>query len=515
MTSSSTNSSLVRKNLTNLSRSDILAICEKYRNDKDKLRLILRSLFAKPENISLFGWFINRKYFPLESPAFHKEMLLLAADTNIHRLGIVAPRGHAKSTILDYVFPMWSACYRLNSFTVIVSDTYTQAEEFVNALRDEFESNPIIKWLYGDMKTDEWKSGEFVLANGTKFIAKGSGMKLRGIRHRFTRPDLMIFDDIENDENIQSADQRAKLYRWFKNAAIPSLSRDGRVILIGTILHFDSLVNKIVMRKSGEFEAWTKRAYYAITEVDGEQRALWEEHRSLAKLIAMRDDPADEDYIGSITFAQEYMHKPFNEEDAIVRPDWIQEIEPAMIPQKLARVMTLDPAASERAAADPSAIVIADLGVDGNVYVRQIGNSRMSPKKTAARMKDWNEMFVPNRVGVENGALGLVFRDLLAGLPVVGLKPDADKVRRLISVSRFFEGGQVFIEKGIKNAEALRTQLIEFPKSEHDDMVDALVYAIRMLKVDYRQDDEDEVAEAAGGYGELDDSDGWDDDDDY
>ena len=124
-------------------------------------------------------------------------------------------------------------------------------------------------------------------------------------------------------------------------------------------------------------------------------------------------------------------------------------------------------------------------------------------------------MFVPNRVGVENGALGLVFRDLLAGLPVVGLKPDADKVRRLISVSRFFEGGQVFIEKGIKNAGALRTQLIEFPKSEHDDMVDALVYAIRMLKVDYRQDDEDEVAEAAGGYGVPDDGDGWDDDDDY
>ena len=62
---------------------------------------------------------------------------------------------------------------------------------------------------------------------------------------------------------------------------------------------------------------------------------------------------------------------------------------------------------------------------------------------------------------------------------VIGLKPDKDKVRRLLAVSRFFEAGKVFLVKDIQNGQALREQLIEFPKGTHDDMVDAIVYAIR------------------------------------
>ena len=70
---------------------------------------------------------------------------------------------------------------------MIISDTYTQAAEFINALKDEFENNPKIKWLFGNMRGDDWQDGEFVLSNGIKYAAKGSGMKIRGIRHRHTR----------------------------------------------------------------------------------------------------------------------------------------------------------------------------------------------------------------------------------------------------------------------------------------------------------------------------------------
>ena len=53
------------------------------------------------------------------------------------------------------------------------------------------------------MKGDDWQDGEFVLSNGIKYAAKGSGMKIRGIRHRHTRPTLMIFDDIEKRRKYQ------------------------------------------------------------------------------------------------------------------------------------------------------------------------------------------------------------------------------------------------------------------------------------------------------------------------
>ena len=494
--------------LNNLTRKDIVRLCEKYwETDRNKLRQYLLAIFKRRENIHLFGWFIARPYFPLETPPFHKEILDLISDKNNRRIGVIAPRGHAKSTTVDMTYPLWAGCFEQEEFIVIISDTYTQAAEFINALKDEFENNPKIKWLFGNMRGDDWQDGEFVLSNGIKYAAKGSGMKIRGIRHRHTRPTLMIFDDIENDENIKSAEQRQKLYHWFTKAAIPALARGGRAVVIGTILHFDSLVNK-VMKQQDIFKSWQTRVFYAITtDEDGTEHALWPEHRSLGKLRAMRDDPSDQGFVGSIAFAQEYQHKPFSEEDAIVKPDWIKECEPSQAPDEYsrqARVLTVDPAASERQTADPTAMIVADLGADGNVYVRTIRNQRTSPSITAETIQNLYETYQPQVVGIEQGALGLVFRDLLAGLPVIGLKPDKDKVRRLLAVSRFFEAGKVFLVKDIQNGQALREQLIEFPKGTHDDMVDAIVYAIRMLLVDGLNQGEEGFDES-GSYASKDD----------
>ena len=499
--------------LNNLTRADILRLCDKYWDtDRDKLRRYLLAIFKRRENIHLFGWFVARPYFPLETPLFHKEILDLISDKNNRRIGAIAPRGHAKSTTVDMTYPMWAGCFEQEEFIVIISDTYTQAAEFINALKDEFEHNPKIRWLFGDMKGDDWQDGEFVLSNGIKYAAKGSGMKIRGIRHRHTRPTLMIFDDIENDENIKSAEQRQKLYHWFTKAAIPALARGGRAVIIGTILHFDSLVNK-VMKQQDVFKSWQTRVFYAITtEEDGTERALWPEHRSLEKLRAMRDDPGDQDFIGSITFAQEYQHKPFSEEDAIIQPDWIKECEPSQVPDKharLARVLTIDPAASERQTADFTAMIVADLYTDGNVYIRAIRNQRTSPSVTADTIRELDEIYKPQVIGIEKGALGLVFRDLLEGLPVIGLEPDKDKVRRLLAVSRFFEAGRVYTVKNIQNGQAFREQLIEFPKGTHDDMVDAAAYAVRLLFVEGANQVSSKDFQTAGDYYDELDDDEW------
>ena len=501
--------------LNNLTREDIVRLCEKYwETDRNKLRQYLLAIFKRRENIHLFGWFIARPYFPLETPPFHKEILDLISDKNNRRIGVIAPRGHAKSTTVDMTYPLWAGCFKQEEFVVIISDTYTQAAEFINALKDEFEDNPKIRWLFGDVKGDDWQDGEFVLSNGIKYAAKGSGMKIRGIRHRHTRPTLMIFDDIENDENIKSAEQRQKLYHWFTKAAIPALARGGRAVIIGTILHFDSLVNK-VMKQQDVFKSWQTRVFYAITtEEDGTERALWPEHRSLEKLRAMRDDPSDQDFIGSITFAQEYQHKPFSEEDAIIQPDWIKECEPSQVPDRhtrLARVLTIDPAASERQTADFTAMIVADLYTDGNVYIRAIRNQRTSPSVTADTVRELDEIYKPQVIGIEKGALGLVFRDLLEGLPVIGLEPDKDKVRRLLAVSRFFEAGRVYTVKNIQNGQAFREQLIEFPKGTHDDMVDAAAYAVRLLFVEGANQVSSKDFQTAGDYYDELDDDEWSD----
>lgn len=543
---------LDRNWLVSITRDDILRIYNRFKEDpaqEENVRSTLYTIFSQPECIHHFGWFINRKYVKLETPEFHKEILAIASDVeNVKYAGFGAPRGHAKSTTVDFTYSLWSTCYERHNFGVIISDTVSQSIEFVNALKDEIESNVIISWLFGTIETtaiaasdeadeweedwdeeasesdggltvrslkgDEWRDGDFVTATGIRWVAKGAGMKIRGLRYHEHRPDLMIFDDLENDERVATPEQRKKLKNWFNKAALPALARHGRAIIVGTILHHDSLLANILANKD-MYASWVTRMYKAIMQDDdGNDYALWDEHINLQDLIRMRDDPTYVGYIGSLAFAQEYQNQPFDPDDAIVQPEWIQFIEPGKVPEGqevAASAIAVDPAASEKTTADPTAKIFGVLGIDGNIYVRAVGNSRLSPTKAAKELMDWNTVYEPSLIGMEEGVLGLVFRDLLAGLPMTGLKPDKDKVRRLLAVARFFEGGRVFIVKGIKNGTALYNQLIEFPSGSHDDMVDALVYLIRMLLVDGVAGDDD--FETAGNY-KGSDRDDFDDDDD-
>ena len=542
---------LDRNWLLSVTRQDVLNIYQKFKDDpkqEENVRRTLYTLFEQPECIHLFGWFINRRYVKLETPEFHKEILAVAADTSVKYAAFAAPRGHAKSTTIDFTYALWSTCYIKHHFGVIISDTVTQSIEFVNALKEEMENNVIITWLFGtvdvdakvskadddeweddweeeaeaqdsitvtSLKGDDWRDGDFVTSTGVRWVAKGAGMKIRGLRWREFRPDLMLIDDLENDERVATPEQRKKLKNWFTKAALPALSRDGRVRMVGTILHHDSLLANIIGAKDA-FAAWVSFMYRAIMQdAEGKDYALWEEHIPLADLIRMRDDPTFPGYIGSLAFAQEYQNQPFDPDDAIIQPEWINFIEPGKVPAEAyitASAIAVDPAASEKTTADPTAKIFGKLDVEGNLYVAAVGNKRMSPSKAAKDLKDWNEVFKPNRIGMEKGTLGLVFRDLLAGLPMIGMEPDKDKVRRLLAVSRFFEGGKIFIVKGIKNGQALYDQLIEFPSGSHDDMVDALVYLIRMLLVQGIATEE-EVG-TAGEYSKYRDEDDDDEDED-
>lgn len=541
---------LDRSWLLSITRQDVLDIYQKFKDDpkqEENVRRTLYTLFEQPECIHLFGWFINRRYVKLETPEFHKQILAVAADTTVKYAAFAAPRGHAKSTTIDFTYALWSTCYIKHHFGVIISDTVTQSIEFVNALKDEMENNVIITWLFGtvdieqvasegnedewddeweqeaasqdsivvqSLKGDDWRDGDFITSTGVRWVAKGAGMKIRGLRWREFRPDIMLIDDLENDERVATPEQRKKLKNWFTKAALPALSRDGRVRMVGTILHHDSLLANIIAEKDA-FAAWVSFMFKAIMQDDeGNDYALWEQHIPLADLIRMRDDPKFAGYIGSLAFAQEYQNQPFDPDDAIVQPEWIQWAKEA--PDEIhtvASVITVDPAASEKTTADPTAKIHAKLGLDGNLYVCHVGNKRMSPTKAAQELRDWNTIFEPNRIGMEKGTLGLVFRDMLAGLPMVGMEPDTDKVRRLLAVSRFFEGGRIFIVKGIKNGQALYDQLVEFPSGSHDDMVDALVYAIRMLLVQGVPTEED--VDTAGDYDKLGQDEDEDDDEEW
>lgn len=404
-------------------------------------------------------------------------------------VGIAAPRGFAKSTVFNLKYVAWNIANEKRHFIVIISDTYTQAVDHVEGLQDALETSDNFKWLYGRMKTNRWGRDDFVTANGVRVVAKGSGMKVRGMRFKQYRPELIIGDDLENDELVASAERRKKMKNWLLRSVMPALTAGGKMIIIGTILHHDSLLNNII-KKREEFASWNTKLFKAIQTVDGEQQSIWPEHLSLKILRRMRDDPtfkANEElghpgYKGSIVFAQEYQNEPFSDEDAVIQEAWIQWV-PDMPPRHelVRKAITVDPAISKKETADFTAKVAAALGKDKRIYIYRLGNDRFSFGEGLADVKKWNRQEQPSVVGIETVAFQKAFVDSLPGLPIVEITRDADKVRRTIAVSRYFESGQVVIVEGIRHAATLKEQLLEFPFGSHDDLVDAVVDMITIL----------------------------------
>jgi predicted phage terminase large subunit-like protein len=62
-------------------------------------------------------------------------------------------------------------------------------------------------------------------------------------------------------------------------------------------------------------------------------------------------------------------------------------------------------------------------------------------------------------------------------LPARAVRPERDKVFRSRSLAARYEAGKVFHLKNGPGIRQLESEMMSFPNSEHDDLIDALVYA--------------------------------------
>ena len=127
-------------------------------------------------------------------------------------------------------------------------DSIDQAYPMLEAIKAELEFNPRLLCDFPEASGQGrvWQAATIVTANDAKVQVAGSGKKLRGLRHGPYRPDLCVLDDIENDEQVRNPDQRDKLQSWLSKTVLPLGGAGAKfdVIYIGTLLHYDSVLNR-------------------------------------------------------------------------------------------------------------------------------------------------------------------------------------------------------------------------------------------------------------------------------
>ena len=91
---------------------------------------------------------------------------------------------------------------------LLVSNSADNAERLLKPFKDNLEHNLRIINDYGVQVTEgQWESAEFVAKCGCSFRALGAGQSPRGTRHENYRPDFILCDDLDTDEECRNPER--------------------------------------------------------------------------------------------------------------------------------------------------------------------------------------------------------------------------------------------------------------------------------------------------------------------
>lgn len=311
-------------------------------------------------------------YFSAPPASIHLE--LVACDD--HELdAAAAPREHAKSTHDAIGLPLHRISFTLEHFIVVGSDTETQATAFTMPIKDELANNEKLRADFPEAcGAIRGGDADFITNNDIRILARGAGQKIRGLHHKQWRPTLMIWDDLENDEAVESEEQRKKLRRWFFKAVLSSRGKGGRIRVRGTILHPESLLAELLDPE--QHPRWVKHCWKAPDPDEPGMVSLWPEVWPIERLKAKKDE------IGSVFYSQEFRNEPIDEETALFKEEWFKYFEDADLQGlELAHYGSCDPSLGKTDRSDFSAIIdgLVHLKI-GTIYVDEADIRRRNPQ---------------------------------------------------------------------------------------------------------------------------------------
>jgi predicted phage terminase large subunit-like protein len=470
---------------------------------------------------------------PVKTPAFHREGWEMFTSRD-KLVALAAPRGHAKTTGMTVSYGLATLLFRERKFMLLVSDTESQAAMFLGYFKEQLQENQALIDLF-DLKRNEkglvqfWKDTEtdvvVEFTNGDKFriIAKGAEQKLRGLIWSGTRPDIILCDDIENDELVMNKDRREKMRKWFYSALMPCVSSKGIVRVVGTILHMDSLLERLMPKphdkwshqeplklwSEGRRSGWRSVKYRAHT--DNFSHVLWPEKHSEEGLRQKRDEYASMGMPD--VYSQEYLNIPLDETKALFRrSDLLARTEEDKL-LKLKTYITVDLAISESERADFSVFLIAGIDENRIIHIMDIIRQRMDGREIVDTLINLQRVYDPEAVGIEemqvSKSIGPFLREEMVRenqyLTLYPLKHGGkDKIVRCRSIQARIRAKTVKFNKAGDWYQDFEDELVRFPRDVHDDQVDAFAYLGLLLDklieapTKAEQEEEDYADELAG-----------------
>ena len=441
---------------------------------------------------------------PKPTPEFHLEMWEYCCSEDRY-VAIGAPRGHAKSTAVSLCYVLSAIMFRQASYVWLISDTETQSIQFLQDIKTELLENEEMRNLFNIRKILKDNEKDIIVSMGPdnhkfRLTAKSTGGSVRGGKWNNKRPDLVIGDDLENDEIVLNLDRREKFRQWFFGAVLPALSDTGKIRIVGTILHFDSFLNRLMPPLNGPGSEhtvieplkvystdterpWKTILYRAHPSIDDFSEILWADKFTEKRLRQIRATYMAQGFPEG--YSQEYLNNPIDDSNAYFKRDDFLEMtdeDKALVKEFY---ISGDFAVSLKDRADWSVLIAGGLDDTGMLHIVEVRRGRWDSKQIIEELFSIYAKYKANAFitekGVIDNALGPFIIDEMHRknrpfLSIEKMTPSQEKrIRARTIQGRMRAGGCKFNKQGDWYLE-FEDELLKFDRGVHDDQVDAFAY---------------------------------------
>ena len=385
---------------------------------------------------------------------------------------ILVPRGCFKSSFFTVGRTLQALSANRNERILIANATLDNSQRFLGEIKDHLRKNPQLLELYGDppffSKVSKWNEGELEVT-GRNLGRREASVTAIGVGGNLVSQHYskIIIDDLVNLENSATRYQANKVIDWWKRA-FSLLDYDGEMLIIGTRWSYYELYSWILKKFGEQVDVYIKGAY----KEDGS--LYFPELLDAAKLKELRG------LQGSYVFSSFYLNNPVDEESALIKKSQIKYWE--TLPKRLNIFAMCDPAVSQSIGADESSITIAGVDWENNWYVLEVRHGIWTVgqliENLFAVFKDWSPLTMTIEViGQGQMLLEAVYneentRNIYLPLVEIKSRPRITKEMRIRAVLQpRFERGKIYIKEGMFD---LEEQLLRFPRSQRDDIIDSL-----------------------------------------
>jgi phage terminase large subunit-like protein len=426
---------------------------------KEKAKRI-EKLLANPE---LFAKYYFPRHTTLPLAKFHirfgNEMLNATTGIFVKRWF----RGASKSTYA-MIFILLRVLAGKSKMCVYVGETKPKALKLLSRIQAHLEANDRIISDFGEqMSFGDWQGGDFTTKRGVNFMAIGKGMSPRGMINDEFRPDLIIVDDVDEEEECRSTDRLDNSFEWLTGSLYGSFGSEGGLfVMLNNKIAEDCLVQRVSDLKKANVDI------VKLTNSKGE--SAWPEKFTPEVIARIKDDMPE------YMFQREYY-------ELIIRPgktfkkEWIQWGKCPPLKEVRYLLTYLDPGFKDTKTSDTKSVWL--IGLHKAKYYIYKG---YVDQASVSKMVEWHydlDKYIKQRNGAASMYMeqvflqDLLFKDFNEGAKTFGYplnlqgdtrkKPDKDA--RIEAISGYFEKGHVIFneeEKSDHNMQRLISQFLMF-----------------------------------------------------